>query len=87
MHRMTPDEDVTEAPELAALRAVRRKYDRHEARAKEIRDELDAAIVAALKVEEIKVTEVDALSPFSPRYTFDIARKHDIPTRKKTPRK
>lgn len=80
---MTPDEHATERPTLAALRAVRRKYDRHEARAKEIRDELDAAIAEALKDEGVKVTEVDALSPFSPRYTLEIARSHGIPPRKR----
>jgi hypothetical protein len=78
-----PTDEAPERPTLAALRAARRKYDRHEARAKEIRDELDAAIANALKDDEVKVTEVDGLSPFSPRYTLEIARKNGIPPRKR----
>ena len=77
---MTPADDET--PEIAALRAARRRHDRHEAKAKEIRDELEAAIVAALKAGE-KVTKVDELSPFSPRYTLEIARRHGIEPRKR----
>jgi hypothetical protein len=76
--------DSEDSPEIAALRAVRRRHDRHEAKGREIRAELDAAIAAALKADE-KVSLVDAISPFSPRYTLEIARKAGIPPRKKRP--
>lgn len=77
---MTATDD--EIPEVAALRAARRRHDRHEAKGLEVRAELEAAIAAALQAD-VKVSVVDELSPWSPRHTLAIARAHGIEPRKK----
>lgn len=72
-------------PELITLINARQKWDRWEEQMKATRTDVEAHIVAALKAGA-KVSVVDALSPFTPRHTSGIARRHGIEPRKRRAR-